>query len=505
MDSGKNDGLGGKAPEGASEKHLLRDIAVVFLFVIISFVVASRFDIYEKFHNWSRDFEAYNLDEAPIIIFTLAISLAWFSYRRWMEFRRELSTRKRMEEQAHQAEQELRQAQKMEAVGQLTGGIAHDFSNLLTIIQGNLDLLTDKSFPQDLRDEMAEEALAACQRGGELTRRLLAFAHRQPLQAQPLDINGLVLGLSGLLRRTLGAPIEVETITAGDLWVAVADPLQVENAILNLALNGRDAMPGGGRLRLETGNIILDAEYSALHPDVRPGEYVMLQVSDNGHGMSALVKERAFEPFFTTKPMGKGTGLGLSMVYGFARQSGGHVRIDSEEGEGCVIRFYLPRSDQTLDRAGMDETVSAIAGEERPGGRILLVEDDPGVRLYALRALEAAGFDVVQAENGVEAVEKMSQGNGFDLVFTDILMPGGIDGWELARKIKQMKPETRLLFTSGNPEIALDNRASGIRVLKDVDMLRKPYRRDELIRRVRAACIASPGIGMREKADYGKL
>ena len=496
MFSLEQDGYSGADSEtegSPHHKHLLRDLVAVFLFVAASFAITIQFDIYEKFHNWSRDFEAYNLDEAPIIIFALAISLAWFSYRRWMEFRRELSARKRMEEQAHQAEQELHQAQKMEAVGQLTGGIAHDFSNLLTIIQGNLDLLTDKSFPEDLRDEMAEEALAACERGGELTRRLLAFARRQPLQSRPLDINGLVLGLSGLLRRTLGAQIEVETVTAGDLWVAVADPLQVENAILNLALNGRDAMPGGGRLRLETGNVILDEAYSALHPDGRPGEYVMLQVSDNGAGMSARVKERAFEPFFTTKPMGKGTGLGLSMVYGFARQSGGHVRIDSEEGEGCVIRFYLPRSDQTLDMAGLEETVSATVSQEGPGGRILLVEDDPGVRLYALRALQAAGYEVEQAENGAEAIEKMSQGNGFNLVFTDILMPGGIDGWELARQVKQMQPAARLLFTSGNPETALDDRVSDAGVLKDVDLLRKPYRRDELIRRVRAACIGSPG------------
>ncbi len=493
-----------KGPEGSGKwddshpRALLSEIVLMGLFVIISYVVAASFDIYEKFHIWSRGYEAYNLDEAPVILFALALALVWFAYRRWGEYRRELETRKRAEKQAEQAEQELRQAQKMEAVGQLTGGIAHDFSNLLTIIQGNVEILNEDDIPPELVRELAGEALAASQRGGELTRRLLAFARRQPLQPRPLDLNLLVSGMTGLLRRTLGAPVEIETVTGGDLWFAVADPLQVENAILNLALNARDAMPGGGSLRLETTNITLDAGYAALHPDAVAGEFVLLSVSDSGTGMTPEVQERAFEPFFTTKPLGKGTGLGLSMVYGFARQSGGHVRIESEEGGGARISLYLPRTEEA-PKAEESEAGHGLGsddgdGEEGSRARILVVEDDPGVRRFCTRVLEAAGYDVVEAEDGASALAVLETEGGIDLLFTDILMPGGMDGWELAQRAQGMVPGLAVLFASANPEMALDSGIEGSRAPRNLDLLRKPYGKDEIIRRVRHA-LEAPGEG----------
>ncbi|MBL6935732.1 MAG: response regulator [Alphaproteobacteria bacterium] len=483
---------GGRRDESHA-RALLSEIVLMGLFVIISYVVAASFDIYEKFHLWSRGYEAYNLDEAPVILFALALALAWFAYRRWHQYQRELETRKRAEKQAEQAEQELRQAQKMEAVGQLTGGIAHDFSNLLTIIQGNVELLGEEDIPPELVRELAAEALAASQRGGELTRRLLAFARRQPLQPRPLDLNLLVAGMTGLLRRTLGAPVEIETVIGGDLWFAVADPLQVENAILNLALNARDAMPGGGVLRLESANVTLDADYAALHPDAVAGEFVLLLVSDSGAGMTPEVRERAFEPFFTTKPLGKGTGLGLSMVYGFARQSGGHVRIESEEGGGARISLYLPRTEEQ-PKAEESESGHIAAGDhgDGPRARILVVEDDPGVRRYCARVLAAAGYDVVQAEDGAGALALLEAEKDIDLLFTDILMPGGMDGWELAQRARGMIPGLAVLFASANPEMALEGGVEGSRAPRNLDLLRKPYGKDEIIRRVRHA-LEAPG------------
>lgn len=478
---------GGRGRDEIHPHHLVSEIVLMGLFIIISYVVAASFDIYEKFHLWSRGYEAYNLDEAPVILFALALALAWFAYRRWHEYRRELGTRKRAEKQAAQAEQELRQAQKMEAVGQLTGGIAHDFSNLLTIIQGNVELLGEEDIPPELVRELAAEALAASQRGGELTRRLLAFARRQPLQPRPLDLNLLVSGMTGLLRRTLGAQVEIETVTGGALWFAVADPLQVENAILNLALNARDAMPGGGVLRLETANISLDATYAALHPDARAGEYVLLSVSDTGTGMTREVRERAFEPFFTTKPMGMGTGLGLSMVYGFARQSSGHARIESEEGDGTKISLYLPRTEEE-PAADEDEAEHGLRRNgEGPRAKILVVEDDPGVRRFCTRVLGTLGYDVAEAEDGASALAVLEKERDMDLLFTDILMPGGIDGWELAQRARGIVPGLAVLFASANPEMALESGIEGNRPPRNVDLLRKPYGKDEIIRRVRHA------------------
>lgn len=484
---------GGPGREENHARALLSEIVLMGLFVIISYVVAASFDIYEKFHLWSRGYEAYNLDEAPVILFALALALAWFAYRRWHQYQRELETRKRAEKQAEQAEQELRQAQKMEAVGQLTGGIAHDFSNLLTIIQGNVELIREEDMPPEMVRELASEALAASQRGGELTRRLLAFARRQPLQPRPLDLNLLVSGMTGLLRRTLGAPVEIETITGGALWFAVADPLQVENAILNLALNARDAMPGGGSLRLETANVTLDVGYAALHPDAETGEFVLLSVSDSGTGMTPEVRERAFEPFFTTKPMGKGTGLGLSMVYGFARQSGGHVRIESEEGGGTRISLYLPRTEEQPKAEDGEGGQVAAGGEgEGPRARILVVEDDPGVRRFCARVLGTAGYEVVEAEDGASALAILETKGNIDLLFTDILMPGGMDGWELAQRAQGMVPGLKVLFASANPEMALESEIEGSRAPRNVDLLRKPYGKDEIIRRVSHA-LEAPG------------
>ena len=378
------------------------------------------------------------------------------------------------------AEERLRQAQKMEAIGHLTGGVAHDF-NLLAIVLGNLELLQEHLGKQPQLQDLVRRALTAADRGATLVQRLLAFSRQQPLRAQPIDLNGLVIGMIDLLRRTLGETIRIETVFAEDLWRPLVDPAQLENALLNLALNARDAMPRGGQLTIETANVRLDAAYAAAHEDVQPGDYVMLAVSDTGVGMAPAVLERAFEPFFTTKEVGKGSGLGLSMVYGLVKQSGGSVNIYSTEAQGTTVTVYLPRAGTALPDA--TETGSP---ESLPQGRaelILVVEDDANVRQLVVNMLTSLGYRTVQAGDSEEALRTLAEQSEVALLFTDVVLPGGVNGAELAREAQRRRPDLKVLFTSGYTATALSHQGP---LGKAVDLISKPYRKSDLASKLRA-------------------
>ena len=328
-------------------------------------------------------------------------------------------------------EQELRQAQKMEAVGQLTGGIAHDFNNLLTVILGNLEML-EMQLTDERQLELVREACATAEHGAQLTERLLAFGRRQPLQPKLIDVGDLLGDMTPLLRRTLGETIRVRSRSDNDLWPVLVDPSQLQNAILNLAINARDAMPGGGRLTITAENTELEADYARLHPEVRVGRYVVIAVTDTGTGMSEEVQERAFEPFFTTKEVGTGSGLGLSMVYGFVKQSGGHVTIYSEPRHGTTIRMYLPRAEvpeESSEARAPEPPMDALRGQ---GETVLLVEDEPRVRRMTTGA--AAGPRLPGARGGQRpgGAGAARQHPEVDLLFTDMVMPGGMTGADLA-------------------------------------------------------------------------
>ncbi|MEZ5831483.1 MAG: PAS domain-containing protein [Dongiaceae bacterium] len=377
------------------------------------------------------------------------------------------------------AESRLHQAQKMDAVGQLTGGVAHDFNNLLTVIMGALDL-DPQRIPEDLRPAI-EQALRAAERGSALTHRLLAFSRRQMLVAQRVDFNRLIGDMDDLLRRTLGEVVEIELKLAKDLWPALADSGQVENSLLNLAINARDAMPGGGKLTIETGNVHLDEDYAGSNSEVTPGDYVMMAVTDTGTGMSPDVLTHVFEPFFTTKETGKGTGLGLSMIYGFAKQSGGHVKIYSEIGHGTTVRLYLPRLSNTV-AASESPRVAASGGGG--GETILVVEDSPDVRGLVLRQLRDLGYTVIEAANGPQALKILDGVAAVDLLFTDVVMPGGMNGRQLAEAAKSRRPGLKVLFTSGYTEdsiLRVGTLDPGVRLLS------KPYRKHELAALLREA------------------
>jgi PAS domain S-box-containing protein len=379
-----------------------------------------------------------------------------------------------------QLEEQLRQLQKMEAVGQLTGGIAHDFNNLLTIVVGNLQLVEESAQNNDVLLAQARAALDAALRGAELTRRLLAFSRRQLLAPKVIDINDLVANLEPLLRRTLGENISIEKKLCADLWQTEIDPSQLESAVVNLAVNARDAMPNGGRLTIETGNVTLDERYAGSHADVVPGEYVLLLVSDSGTGIPKDHLQRVFDPFFTTKEIGKGTGLGLSMVYGFVKQSKGNIKIYSEEGHGTSVRLYMPRT--VSDSAGLSG--SSIKRAQIVGGSetILLVEDDGGVREIGVALLQGLGYRVLEAANGPEALTLLKQHHEIDLLFTDMVMPGGMTGADLAIRARQRNQRLKVLYTSGYTDtVNFDNG-----LLKNGDrMLNKPYQKKELAETVR--------------------
>ena len=379
-----------------------------------------------------------------------------------------------------QAEAVLREAQKMQAIGQLTGGIAHDFNNLLTVILGNLEM-TQRELPEDhrLQDRIAR-AVWASQRGATLTAQLLAFARKQPLAAAPIDLSTAVPELVPLLARTLGAPIDVRFIGTPDLWQAMADLAQLENALLNLALNARDAMPDGGCLTLEVANQVLDEEYARSHVEVTAGDYVMLAVSDTGHGMTADVVARVFEPFFTTKPDGKGTGLGLAMVFGFVKQSRGHVKIYSEPGEGTSIKLYLPRASAEPD--AMPTRLAAPIELVRGDATVLVVEDEPRVREVTVAILRDLGYRVLEAVDGDDALRIFdNHAPEIDLLLTDVVLPGRLRGRDIAEHIAARRPLIKILFMSGYTENSIVHHG---RLDDNVHLIGKPFKRDQLAAKV---------------------
>ena len=371
-------------------------------------------------------------------------------------------------------ESALRQAQKMEAMGQLTGGIAHDFNNLLTVIIGNLEMLEAK-LTTPLQHELVTEALEAADLGARLTARLLAFARRSYLEPETVNLNSFVVGLTDMLHRTLGATIYLSNALSPNLWSSRVDPSQVESAIINLAVNARDAMPDGGRLVLETSNEVIDAPMAGSPDGPVPGEYVRLSVSDTGFGMSRDVREKAFEPFFTTKEQGKGTGLGLSMIYGFAKQSGGHASIESEEGKGTVVNIYLPRHRAEGEADGLE--VHAEPARDGVGQLIVAVEDDERVRRLTVSRLTQLGYRVLPAASGAEALQILATEPGVHLLFTDLVMPGGMSGYELSARVRSLYPAIRVLLTSGYAE---ELAKGGNLAAEQFKVLRKPYRQAEL-------------------------
>jgi PAS domain S-box-containing protein len=382
------------------------------------------------------------------------------------------------EAERRQAEAALLQAQKMEAVGNLTGGVAHDFNNLLQVISGNLQLLQQDVPADEHAQRRLRAAVSGVERGARLASHLLAFARRQPLEPVAVNLGRLLRGMEELLRRALGESIEIKTRVAEDLWNTFADPHQLENVILNLAINARDAMDAVGKLILEASNTQLD-EHSALkYPDVAAGPYVLLAISDTGCGMPPEVMERAFEPFFTTKPEGRGTGLGLSMVYGFVKQTGGHITLHSEVGHGTTIKLYLPRALQAEAPRSESVTSPVEGGTEK----VLVVEDNPEVRATVVETLTGLGYRVFKASDGQNALELLQGGLVVDLMFTDVVMPGPVRSPELARQAKALLPDLEVLFTSGYTEDAI---VHGGRLDPGISLLSKPYRREELARKLR--------------------
>ncbi len=380
----------------------------------------------------------------------------------------------------HRLQEQLQRSQRLEAVGQLTGGMAHDFNNLLTVIMGNAEALSEQLAGDSRLHPLANMISSAADRGAELTRRLLAFARRQPLAPSAVDINQLITGLEELLRRTLGEHIELEWVRSPGLWLAMVDESQLESALLNLAINARDAMPTGGRLTIETANTRLDDVYAHQHGELAPGQYVLVAISDTGTGIEPGELQKVFEPFYTTKEKGKGTGLGLSMVFGFVKQSGGHITIYSEPGEGTTVKMYLPRAQATETLHGPVDGDTPVP--ETGNELILLVEDDELVRDYASNILAGAGYRVISAEDGNRALAILRQRSDIDLLFTDVVMPGGISGRQLADEAQFLHPGLKVVYTSGYTENAIVHHG---RLDPGVQLLSKPYRREELLDKLR--------------------
>lgn len=376
----------------------------------------------------------------------------------------------------HETEERLRQSQKMDAIGQLTGGVAHDFNNVLTVITGTIEIIQEGLAHKPQLAAIAQLIDDAASRGAEITSQLLTFARRQPLEPREIDVNGLVVETAKLLRPILGEHVEIVTRLADDAWLAMADPSQLSSAIVNLAVNARDAMPDGGRLTLETANRELA---STGNGDGDAGSYVMVAVADTGHGIPADIRDRVFEPFFTTKGLGRGTGLGLSMVYGFAKQTGGTVAIESEEGRGTVMRLFLPRSaGEAMARTGPVAAPAPARGHET----ILVVEDDPLVQGYVIAQLGSLGYRTLTASDGATALALVDQGASFDLLFTDIIMPGGMNGRELAEAVRLRRPGVRVLYTSGYTDNTIVHEGH---LDPGVALLRKPYRKADLSQKIR--------------------
>ncbi|MGZ9046597.1 MAG: ATP-binding protein, partial [Telluria sp.] len=387
-------------------------------------------------------------------------------------------------EQRALAEQII-QAQKLESLGRLTGGVAHDFNNVLTVILGNAELLVEQSAPGSASHTLADMVLDAAQRGADMTQRLLAFARKQALEPRSVNLNRMIGGMDHLLQRTLGSHIDIEMVQSAGLWQTLVDPGQLESALLNLAINARDAMAGGGKLTIETGNVRIDDSYAAKDADIVAGQYVLLAVSDSGTGIAPELLARVFEPFFTTKQVGKGTGLGLAMVYGFVKQSKGHVAIYSEPDKGTTVKIYLPR----LPGVEAQEPERSAPGplDTGSGQLVLLVEDDAPVRTYARGQLQDLGYRVLEAGSGPEALELLEQHHDIDLLFTDVVMPGGLSGRALADAAHALRPGLPVLYTSGYTENAIVHHG---RLKPGVMLLSKPYRRAELAAKVSLALAA---------------
>jgi PAS domain S-box-containing protein len=421
----------------------------------------------------TRNFDCRYLHRDGRIV-PLTLSGAWLELeQRYFFIGRDMTERIALEQQ-------LRQSQKLDAIGHLTGGVAHDFNNILTVITGTIEILADAVAHSPQLASIARMIDEAAGRGADLVRQLLAFARKQPLQPQSTDVNRLVLDTAKLLRPTLGESVEIEIMLEEDAWPAMIDPSQLGSALINLAVNARDAMPGGGKLILETGNMMLDASVATIHAEkVPPQPYVMIAVTDTGVGIPAVIRDRVFEPFFTTKDVGQGTGLGLSMVYGFVKQSGGHIKIDSKEGHGTTFKLYLPRSSESV--APIERPVTAAEGGEET---ILVVEDDALVRRYVVAQLESLRYEVLAAASGREALDMVAAGRAFDLLFTDVILGRGHNGPALADEIQRLRPGVKVLYTSGytKNEMATD----GGRIDPAVALIHKPYRKIELARKIRA-------------------
>jgi signal transduction histidine kinase len=389
-------------------------------------------------------------------------------------------------------QEQLQEAAKMKAIGQLTGGVAHDFNNLLTVILGNAEVLAGELKDDARLRALAELTQTAAERGAELTNRMLSFARQQALEPQAIDVNKLIAGMDGLLRRTLGEDQEIEIVQRAGLWPTMVDPSQLESALLNLAINARDAMPKGGKLTIETANAHVDDDYAATHDEVKPGQYTLITVSDTGHGMSRETMTRAFDPFYSTKGVGKGTGLGLSMVYGFVKQSGGHVKLYSEVGSGTAVKLYLPRAE-----AAAVEAAAASADERGGSETVLLAEDDEMVRTHVTRMLRDLGYSVIVASSGPEALGIVESGVAFDVLLTDVIMPGGMNGRELADAAAAHRPNLKVLFMSGYAESAIVHHG---RLDPGVQLLHKPYRRRELASKLRRVIDGAGGSAPSRRA-----
>jgi signal transduction histidine kinase/ActR/RegA family two-component response regulator len=441
-------------------------------------------------HEWLSRMAAHLIFGIPATLSLLALSLL-----ATRQARRQDDTLAQLQaevERRETAEEALRQSQKMEAVGRLTGGIAHDFNNHLTVISSNIELL-QRRMPagSESLERLTNAAMSGVQRAATLTHRLLAFSRQQPLEPEPLDVGRLVTTMSDLLRRTLGEDIAIETVLASGLWQTRVDANQLENVLLNLAVNARDAMPIGGKLTIETANACLDAAYAAAHTEVTAGQYVMLAVTDTGTGMTPEVMSKVFEPFFTTKPLGQGTGLGLSMIYGFVKQSGGHVAIDSEPGHGSAVKVYLPcfvHPDAKPEPALREATAPHRRSD---GETILVVEDDEAVRRSSVEALREMGYAVLEAGDAMEGVRLIVDQAGIDLLFTDVGLPGGVNGRTLADAARRAQPSLKVLFTTGYTGNAA--RHQGV-LDHNVHFIAKPFNLSALAAKVREVLDAPANV-----------
>jgi two-component system NtrC family sensor kinase len=429
----------------------------------------------EIYSSWIRLMASHLIFGIPATLFLFGLVL--LTMQRTQAFYAEAERREL-------AEQALRQSQKMEAVGQLTGGVAHDFNNLLTIIIGNLGIA--KRGVVEARAERAlNNALVGAERAAQLTQRLLAFSRRQPLNPRVIDVNNLIASISDLLARTLGENIALETIGGAGVWRVEADASELESSLLNLALNARDAMPEGGKLTIETSNAYLDEEYCEQHAGVTPGQYVLIAVTDSGAGMSAETIDHAFEPFFTTKETGKGTGLGLSQVYGFMKQSDGHVKIYSEPGEGTTIKLYLPRHDGDEAALSADDSVGSERGSAET---ILIVEDDDGVRQYASEILRDLNYQIIEAKDSATALRLLEADKKFDLLLTDVVLPGK-NGRELASEVERRRPGIKIIFMTGYSRNAIVHHG---RLDPGTELIQKPLTERVLARKIRQVLDSAP-------------